>query len=194
LFPMQVTSDGTFMTMANQAGVSVKVTNIVIPFQSFRMSVALGADGNGSGPVRMTGSTICANIATYGSFLQQLGLCNPTTDSLSVVGAANFTTYPAPAATVATATLSTDGTSVTATLVGSQIVAADHVASLLLVDATTNTPISLNYGLTTKTTVDGSGMLATVTVPLAGKTLPATTRVHLMIDTASAYVGNIPTI
>ena len=73
---------------------SVKVTNIVIPFQSFRMSVALGGDSDmfvDMGPVRMTGSTICADIATYGSFLQQLGLCNPTTDLLSVVGAANFT-------------------------------------------------------------------------------------------------------
>ena len=31
LFPLQVHSDGTFMTMINESGVSIKVTNIVIP-------------------------------------------------------------------------------------------------------------------------------------------------------------------
>jgi outer membrane protein assembly factor BamB len=194
LFPLQVQSDGTFLTMINQAGVSVKVTNIVIPFQSFRMSAALGADGNGSGPVRMTGTTICADIATYGSFLQQLGLCNPTTDLLSVVGAANFTIYAAPPidpASVGTATFAGSATSVTATLSGTQLVAAQHVASLLLVDATTGAPISLDYGLTTKVVADGAGLISTVTVPLAGHTLPASVRVHLMIDTASVATGTL---
>lgn len=199
LFPLQVHSDGTFMTMINEAGVSVKVTNIVIPFQSFRMSVALGGDNDmfvNMGPVRMTGSTICADIATYGSFLQQLGLCNPTTDLLSVVGAANFTQYAATAidpASVGTVTFSGDAQTITATLSGTQLVAAQHVASLLLVDTTVtpNLPISLDYGLTTKVTADGAGHLSTVTVPANGHTLPKSMRVYLMVDTGWVKKGDI---
>ncbi len=189
LFPLDVTYDGGFVTMANQDGVSVEVTNIVIPFQSFRLAAALGADGNATRPLHLNGSTVCSGIAVYGPFLQKLGLCNPLTDVLSVDGAANFTLFtgaPAPSASeVGSVTFAGSADAVTATLTGSTLAAADHVAAVLLVDATTGAPVSLDYGLTTAHTTTSDGKLATVTLPITGKNVPQSVTAYLMIDTSA---------
>jgi outer membrane protein assembly factor BamB len=188
LFPLDVTYDGGFVTMLNQAGVSVEVTNIVIPFQSFRLAAALGADGNASGPLYLNGSTVCSGIAVYGAFLQKLGLCN-TADVLSVDGAANFNVFAGvavpSAAQVGTVGFTGTKSSVVATLTGSALAANAHVAAVLLVDATTGAPVSLDYGLTTTRTAGADGNLSTVTLPLTGKTVPTSVVAYLMIDTSA---------
>jgi len=189
LFPLDVTYAGGALTMVNLAGVSVEVTNIVIPFQSFRLAAALGSDGNASGGLYLNGSTICSGIAVYGPFLQKLGLCNPLTDVLSVDGAANFTLFsgvtPPSASDVGSVAFTGTKDAVTATLTGSALGAADHVAAVLLVDAATGAPVSLDYGLDTKRTASADGKLQTVTLPITGKSVPASVTAYLIVDTAA---------
>lgn len=193
LFPLDVNQAGGFITFQNQDGVSVEVMNAVIPFRTFRMAAALDMDGDASGPLRVTGSTICMGIPTYGLFLQRLGLCNPKTDVLAVSGAANFTLYSGAAqpSGVGTVAFAATADAVTATLTGSTLPLADHVAAVLLVDAATGKPVTLDYGLSTARTADAAGALATVSVPIAGKTLPPMARAYLMIDTWPAATATI---
>jgi hypothetical protein len=183
------------MTLTNQQGLSVKVTNFVIPFQSFRLAAALDGDGNGDGPVRVTGATVCAQIATYGPFLQRLGLCNPASDVLSVVGAAELTRFAgaqAPTMTeVGTVSFAATGTEITATLAASSLRLADHVAALLLVDEATDAPLALDYGLDTRRSADAAGHLSSVTLPIRGKQLPASVRAYLIVDVTAVATATV---
>jgi hypothetical protein len=134
----------------------------------------------------MTGSTKCGNIATYGPFLQKLGLCNPVSDILSVVGAAELNTSsvapPPTPADVGTVNFTAASDSVTATLSGTALRLTDHVAALLLVDDASGLPVALDYGLDTMRTADAGGLLASVQLPFRGKPVPSKVRVYLMID------------
>ncbi len=195
LFPLDVSYAGGFITLANQDGVSVEVTSAVIPFRTFRMAAQLGADGSASGPLRMTGSTVCGFIALYGLFLQKLGLCNPQTDVLTVSGAAQLVRSDAASAPLASdvgaVTFAATADAVTATLAGSALKPADHIASVLLVDAVTGKAVTLDYGLTTQNTTTAGGQYATVSVPITGKTVPAMVRAYLMIDVFPAATATL---
>src|SRR5262249_25512699 len=91
------------------------------------------------------------------------------------------TTAPA-SADVGTVSFAVADRAVTATLAGSKLALADHVASVLLIDATSGAPISLDYGLVTERTADGAGKLLTVKVPYGDKPIPHSVRAYLMID------------
>jgi outer membrane protein assembly factor BamB len=193
LFPLDVDYAGGFVTFQNQDGVSVEVMNAVIPFRSFRMAAALDTAGDAVGPLHVTGSTICMGIPTYGLFLQKLGLCNPTSDVLAVSGAANFTRYADAAAPAGVGTVAFSATTdaVTATLTGTTLPLAEHVAAVLLVDAATGKAVTLDYGLQTTRKADAGGVLQSVSVAITGKTVPPQARVYLMIDMWPAATATI---
>jgi hypothetical protein len=193
IFPLDMTIDGGLVTFENQDGLRVQVMSFEMPFQSFRVSTHLGADGNALTAASLSGSAVCGGIPFYGPFLQTLGLCNPQTDVISVFGGANFTRYGAatPATGVGTVTFAATADAVTATLTGSSLQAADHVASILLVDAVSGKPVTLGYGLETTHTASASGALTSVTVPTKGHTLPKSARAYLMIDTGAAAHGTL---
>jgi len=194
LLPLTVSYQGGLFTLANTAGLTVNVTNVDIPLDTFRISTLLAADGTAAAGAYLSGTTVCGQIPTYGVFLQDLGFCNPQTDILTVFGGADFGPYgtgttTAPAG-VGTVTFSATASAVTATLAGATLPVTDHVASLLLIDATTGDPVTLSYGITT-TRTPTSGPLASVSVPITGMTVPSQLRVYLMIDTYPAARGNV---
>jgi hypothetical protein len=94
---------------------------------------------------------------------------------------------------VGTVAFSATSSAVTATLTGSTLALADHVASVLLIDPTTGNPITLSYGIATTRTATSGGMLATVSVPLTGLSLPSQMqiRTYLMVDTYPAARGTV---
>ncbi len=194
LLPLTVSYQGGLFTLANDAGLTVDVTNVDIPLDTFRISTLLAADGTAAAGAYLSGSTVCGQIPTYGVFLQQLGFCNPQTDFLTVFGGANFGPYGSGTATmpagVGTVAFAATASAVTATITGSTLLVTDHVASLLLIDPTTGDPVTLSYGIIT-TRTPASGPLATVSVPIAGATLPSSLRVYLMIDTYPAAVATL---
>jgi len=195
LLPLTVSYQSGFVTLANTSGLTVDVQNVNIALSTFRISAHLAADGTSAAGARISGSTVCAQIPTYGIFLEQLGFCNPQTDTLTVFGGANFGPYgsgtAAAPAGVGTVTFSATAAAVTATLTGSSLVLADHVAAVLLIDATTGAPVTLSYGPDTTRTATPSGAIATVSVPIMGQSVPAQLRVYLMIDTYPAAVGSV---
>jgi outer membrane protein assembly factor BamB len=194
LLPLVVSYGGGLVTLANTSGLTVNVQNVNIPLSTFRISAHLAADGTAAEGAHISGSTVCGQIPTYGVFLQQLGFCNPQTDVLSVLGGANLAPYGSgpgtPPSGVGMVTFSATAAAVTATLTGATLSASDHVASVLLVDATTGDPVTLSYGPST-THAPASGPLATVSVPIAGLTIPKQLRCYLMIDTYPAARGMV---
>ena len=196
LMPLSLRYEGGELTLSNADGLKVEVMNVVIPFRTFRMAAHLGSDGSAVAPgVRLNGSTLCAGVPTYGAFLQTLGLCNPQTDVLGVFGGANLLAYqggkqgaPANLGTVSFATTATD---FSATVSGGTLKLADHVAAILLVDAATGAPVTLDYGLDTKRTSSSDGTLSGVSIPRGQKPLPASVRAYLMIDTYPAAMATL---
>ena len=80
----------------------------------------------------------------------------------------------------------------TATVSGSGLKVADHSLAILLVNAVTGVPVSLDYGLATKVNADASGVLQSVELSFDAAKVPAAYRVYLMVDTyaaARAVVG-----
>jgi outer membrane protein assembly factor BamB len=196
LLPLALTYQGGELTLANADGLTVDVLNALIPFRTFRMTAFLAADGSGPNGAFLSGSTICADVPVYGMYLETLGLCNPQTNVLTVFGGANLAPYGSGSASapagVGTVAFSATASAVTATLTGSSLLLAEHVAAILLVDAATGAPVTLSYGPDTTRTTTAAGAIATVTVPIAGQTLPAMARAYLMIDTYPAAVATIP--
>jgi outer membrane protein assembly factor BamB len=198
LLPLEYTYSGGLLTFENDDGLDVDVLNAIIPLETFRVSASIDSTGAAAAGAGLTGDTVCANVPTYGVFLQELGFCNPQDDLLTVFGAADFGPYAtdiamAPAG-LGKVAFSITASAVTATLTGSTIPVAQHVSSVLLLDATSGAPVSLSYGVITKTTADASGNLATVTVPLPSNPtppLPTQLQVYLMVDTYPAAVGTL---
>ena len=88
-------------------------------------------------------------------------------------------------------TFAADANGVSATLAGSTVKLADHVASILVVDAQSGAPVPLGYGLDTTRDADANGALTRVTVPTKGTKLPAQVRAYLMLDTFAVARGNV---
>jgi hypothetical protein len=150
--------------------------------------------GAASGTAELEGSAICGQIGFYGPFLEQLGLCNPQTDVIRMLGAANTTERTDLAVPPATGSVAfaMSSSAITATLTGSATKPSAQLVSILAVDASTGLPVSLQYGTGTTRTTNPDGTLATVNVPTMGVTLPEQMRVYLMVDTTVGAHGMLP--
>jgi outer membrane protein assembly factor BamB len=193
IIPMSFELANGLATMNAASGIQVTVTSFTLPFQAFRVAMSFDAGGAASGTAELTGSAVCGQIGFYGLFLQQLGLCNPQTDVLRVLGAGNTSkrTDLMPPPPVGTVTFSSSAEGITATVEGSAVRPTEHLVGLLVSDATTGLPVALQYGPGTTRSTAADGTIATVTVPTTGVTLPARTNVYLMIDTTVAAQGTL---
>jgi outer membrane protein assembly factor BamB len=199
VFPMTVDLSGALATMTAASGLQVHVMNFTLPFQSFRLATSFLATGESAGTAEIAGSAICGKIDTYGPFLQQLGLCNPQTDVIRVLGAANVARRkdlaPPPSAGTVTFAKTTDATgavtSIVATVSASHVRPDEHLAGILAVDPATGQPLTLPYGTGTTRTSAPDGTLATVTLPTQGTAIPPMARVYLMVDTTVGATGTL---
>ena len=194
LFPVQIDYDGGLVTLRNENSLSLEVMNFRLPFETFRVTARVDATGNAVATPALAVTTQCANVMVYGMFLRTLGFCNPDDDRLSAYGATLLHAMdPQSAPTgVGTVTFAADATSVTATLAGSTLRAADQALSVLVVDAVTGAPLSLDYGPATTVTAATDGTVQSVRVALGTRALPASSRVYLMVGTYPAARGALP--
>jgi outer membrane protein assembly factor BamB len=193
IFPLAVAVANDAATMT-ASGVRIQVSNFALPFATFRVGATFAPGGDVSPIVELAGSAKCGDINFYGPYLQQLGLCNPQTDVIRFLAAANArrrTDLVAPSG-VGSVAYASNGGALTATLTGSTLKLAEHVVSLAVVDAATGAPVPLDYAFSTTATANPDGTLATVSVATTGVTLPAAMRVHVMIDTFSVAQGALP--
>jgi hypothetical protein len=62
---------------------------------------------------------------------------------------------------------------------------------VLLVDAATGLPVTLDYGLSTTRTAAADGTAQTVTIPFGTATVPHSLRAYLMVDAYPAATGTL---
>jgi outer membrane protein assembly factor BamB len=183
ILPLEVTFDGAQLMLSNADALNVDVMNVSIPFRTFRIAARLGDDGAAASYARLSGSTICAEVPFYGSFLQRLGLCNPVTDVLAVFGGANFAPFVAPKPPVPTSpAFARTASAITATLPAGAVKLAEHLVSILVVSSADGKPLPLDYGGGTKRLAAADGTITSVSIPLGATSHPEALRAYLMID------------
>lgn len=195
VFPVEITDQGGFVTVSNQNSLSLDVMNFRLPFETFRLTARVDAQGNTLATPTLSVTTVCGNIMLYGQFLRTLGFCNPDDDRLTAFGAALLRphrggTQSAPVG-VGAVTFTADAMGVTAAVQGSTVRVAEHAIGLLAIDATTGRPVSLDYGPQTTATADAQGALREVRVLFQGRVVPRSLRVYLMVDTYPAARGAV---
>jgi outer membrane protein assembly factor BamB len=195
LFPLEVRFDGGLATFTNQGGFAIEFNRIRIPFDFFRLAGRLDAAGRALDSPALNVLTPCSGITFYGQFFRQLGFCNPDTDLLTVFGGLELAplgqgVQQAPAG-IGSVTFAADASGVTATLAGSSLRPEEHSLALLLVDAASGHPISLDYGFTTARTTAGDGTATTVRIPFAREQVPDTVRAYLMVDAYPAARASV---
>ena len=193
LFPLQVAYDGGLLTLINESGFSIEFNHLRLPFDFFRIATRLDEHGAALESPRLNVLAVCSGITFYGVFLRALGFCNPQTDVLDVFGGAELRPYQdgivLPPAGVGTVSFAAQSGAVTATLAGSTLPADSHRLGILLIDALTGLPVSLDYGYLTEQTADDAGNLATVSVTFTRDHVPDQVRAYLMVDTYPAAVS-----
>jgi len=195
LFPLEMRYEDGLLTAVNEGGFGVEVMNATVSFNLFRLTTRLDSTGVTKETPRLLVSTTCSTIELYGPFLQTLGLCNSQTDILSVFGAAllrkHETGVQQSPSGVGEVAFAVEGDAVVATVTGSGVKLDEHSLGLLLVDATTGSPMSLDYGLSTSRDAAGDGTVSKITLDVEGVTLPSEVRAYLMVDTYPAAMGTI---
>jgi outer membrane protein assembly factor BamB len=184
VFALDVDYTGGAITFVANGGFSLVAMGATITFQAFRLAASIAGDGSVASSASLVVSSRCTDIQLYGPFLAMLGLCNPDTGMLLVSGAADLRPYAGalPAiGGVGAVSFNADANGFTAT-VGGALSASAHVVGVLVVDATTGAPLSLDYGTATTVTTRGDGTVANVSVARKPNA-PSSVRVYLMVDT-----------
>jgi hypothetical protein len=191
-FPLEVDYDGGLLTMVNEKGFVVEFNGFPIPFDFFRAATRLDAGGAALTSAALNVKAVCSGIDFYGPFLQLLGYCNPTTDLLDVVGAAELRPFSGgvqgPPDGVGTATFASANHTITATVDGSALRVDEHNVGILLVGVGDGSPLAVNYTASTTAVATPQGTLASVSLALPAEVSGITVRAYLMIDTYPAQV------
>ena len=189
MFPMEVSYDEGLISFTNEAGFSLEVMSATIPFDTFRITARLDENGDATDSARVHVTTICAELS-YGAFLQALGFCNPQSDLLTVFGAAEIRPHDGGIATtpagLGDVTFSVEDDRLKAKVENSSLLVEDHVLGLLLIDASTGSPVNMDYAGETERKGDNDGNLTEVSIPLENVSTPVSMRAHLMVDTYPA--------
>jgi hypothetical protein len=175
----------------NSKGFSMGIQGTTIPFNLFRIAGALDESGAAQKGATIQAVTTCEDIPFYGAFLQSFGFCNPDTDQLVAWGAVLLNPFKGGSQTAPTGlgsvSFSATASSLTATLTGSTLLAAEHTFGILLVDTATGSPVWMDYGKLLSRTVDGDGKPATVVLNFDRAKVPNQVRAYLMVDTYPAW-------
>ena len=174
--------------MLNASQVNLQFSFGPVPLRSLDFRGELGADGRFGAGASLYGQVTCAEVPNYSVYLYVAGVCNPD-DTLASYGTFLSDAYdprgrqpraagrprrqghaharrPRPPTARPSRSLKLDR--------GARYRAGKHLASILLVDAETGQPVSLDYRTLTTPVTDAKGNISEVHLRIpAGTTLPA---------------------
>jgi outer membrane protein assembly factor BamB len=197
LFPLFGSAYGESFILENR-DFKMPITGISIPFNRFQIRGRLGLDGLIKPGASVFADTRVLDIPKFGPYLVIAGLANNWYEKMLVSG--TYTTHPYPADSPANrrpAGISAGEVTFTSPdqknpgrvraafklAPGASYPLAEHLPALLLVDADTGRPVSLDYRLLLKPESDSQGSLASITLTIpAGTKLPAHLRAYLILD------------
>jgi outer membrane protein assembly factor BamB len=194
-FPLEGTYRGD-QVMLNASELSLQFSFGPVPLRSFDFRGRLGAGGRFGPGASLYGQVTCSEVPNYSFYLYVAGVCNPS-DTLAASGTFLSDGYRDGPANRRPAGVSVSRISLTrpsagadgeatATLRvarGAGYPAPRHLGSILLVDAGTGEPVSLDYRSLTTNAKGPSGNLRRVelTIP-EGTELPARLRAYAIAD------------
>jgi len=167
-----------------------------VPLRSLDFRGTLAPGGGFRPGVSLYGQVTCADVPNYSVQLRVAGVCNET-DTLASRGTFLSDRYERgganerPAGVVAGAvaleppTTTADGEVVAPLTLkpGARFPAGRHLVSVLLVDASSGTPVALDYRTLTRQVTDARGRVvgAELRIP-AGTALPERVRIYTIVD------------
>lgn len=180
------------------------ITGINIPFNLFELRGTFNSDGTTTHPAAFA-STDTLSIPSFGPYLVIAGLANNWYKDMLVAGtyvtrsydgAANHAPSGIQVSDVSFTAPSKDAVGVvTASFTlesGASYLAKDHRAGLLLVDASTDEAVYMDYKANLSTTTDADGNVQAVTLTLpAGMALPEKVQVFVMLDVFPVHTEEI---
>jgi outer membrane protein assembly factor BamB len=196
-FPLVVEYDRGLLTFHNYDGFKINfVGSWDMPFGLYRASTAVEAR---SGALRrsaaLTAVAHCNELEYYGNFLKLMGMAAMDTGHMPVFGGLDVSVHDdvhaALPAGVGSVRFSRDGSSATATISGGSLRKADHVFSLLLVDANSGRALPLYYTQRTELRTDADGAVTSVSVAFDELEVPARIRAYYLVDTRLAARGQL---
>jgi hypothetical protein len=207
ILPLVGEYQGDAFIVSNQKSI-LPITEIPIPFDLFELRGRLGADGKVKPGASAYAETPVLSIPNFGTKLVFAGLANNWIDKLNVMG----TYVTRPYDDRGSANRRPDGLSVskidytppTSSQAGSVVAhmqlapgaaypTNQHLGSLVLIDATTLTPVYFDYHTNLSTASDAAGNLSTITLTIpAGTKLPASTKAIVMADAFPLHEQTLP--
>ena len=188
-FPLTGRSSGRALNLSSP-NVALTFSFGLVPLQRFYMRGTVGRDLSFAPGASLYAETVCKTVPNYGPELAFTGICNP--DGLLAASgtflSGKYTGSAAvrpPGVRMASVHLvrstATAAGSVVARLAGPGVPSsATHVAAVLLTDASTGLPVSLDYRALTTVS---KGRLNEVSLRLpAGTALPARVRAYVIVD------------
>lgn len=191
-FPLQGRYESSSLILQSP-NVALQFSFGAVPLRRLQLRGTLDPDLRFAPDANLYADTVCRTVPTYGPELLFTGICNPggvlaasgTFESAAYHGSANERPAGVAAGPVGLVrpTASSAGRALVA-LTGSRLPsAAAHVAAILLCDATSGTPISLDYRSDTSLGTDGAGRIDRIdlTIP-AGTRLPPRVLAYVILD------------
>ena len=180
----------------NTGGVGLQFSFGTVPLRSFDFRGRLAGDGSFGPGASLYGQVTCADVPNYSAQLRIAGVCNAT-DTLAAYGTFLGEAYRRGGANERPAGVQAGDLALTPPSAGAdgELVAtirrdadarlrADrHLASILLVDAATGAPVTLDYLQLTEQVLDAGGQIARARLRLpAGTALPERLRAYVIVD------------
>jgi hypothetical protein len=204
-FPLSGTYRGDEVLL-NASQVNLQFSFGPVPIRSLDFRGELGSDGRFAPGASVYGQVSCASVPNYSVYLYVAGVCNPgdtlasygtfLSDGYDKHGSANLkpkgvrvgdVTLQAPSAVA-------DGEAVAQLRLdkGTRYRAGKHMASILLVDADTGEPVSLDYRALTAPVTDAKGNISEVHLRIpVGTLLPPHLRAYVIGDVYPLAVGDL---
>jgi hypothetical protein len=163
-----------------------------VPMRRFELRGQIGRDLRVKPGANVFAEVTCTDVPNYGPVLVAIGLCNAR-NTLAASGTFLSERYDKRGSAnrrprgLRVTDVKMDGSSVVASFAlrgrGARYRAADHIASVVLVDADSGRPVPIDYVKSTTVEADGAGNLrsARVAIP-AGTQLPEHLRAYVVTD------------
>lgn len=195
-FPLVVEYDRGLLTFYNDDGFKINfVGSWDMPFGFYRASTALDPR---TGAIRTSAAlnavAHCNELEYYGNFLKLMGMADMRSGHMPVFGGLDVSVHEdaaAAAAEIGSVSFSRDESTATATISGGSLRKADHVFSLLLVDASSGRALPLYYTKRTEVRANADGEVTSVSIAFDDLEDPGELRAYYLVDTYPAARGEI---
>jgi outer membrane protein assembly factor BamB len=191
-FPLVMSYEGGLLTFHNYDGFKINfVGSWDMPFGFYRVSTRVDpATGAILEPAELSAIALCDEVEYYGHFLKLMGMSELGTGHMTVFGGLDARLHGDGPATmpahVGKVDFARTPSTVTATINGGALRDAEHVFSVLLIDAGTGRPLPLYYTKRTEVTTNERGEVTSVTVRFDEGAASGELRAYYLVDTYPA--------